>query len=134
MARIDEIKEFIQKDPSRMAGIIYKISRDVMIRKRPSTEVIWTFKDGSYGSVQFRMSDANNWDKAASIPAYTFNYDGSNPNYTVCMSCTGKMFAIVDTYLVTRKYEKLINEKATKGFVGYNLYKDFTEGVELIYA
>ena len=134
MARLDEIVEFVEKNPTRAADIMYYIQGMVLARKRHDSEVVWTFKDGSYGSVHFRMSDGYNYDKAASIPSYTFNGDGLNPNYTLCMSCNGKIFAVVDTDAVEKNHSDDIKKYAVKGFVGYDLYKNWDDCVRLIYV
>ena len=133
MSKFDEIRNFVEKNSSKMVDTMYYIQGQVLARKRHDSKVIWTFNDGSKSEVHFRMSNALNSDKAASIPTYIFN-NNTNPSFTLCMSCDGKIFALIDNKVVAEKYKKDIRNKATKGFVGFNLYKNFEDGVELIYV
>lgn len=136
MTHFDEIVRFIEEDTERAVFSMYKVQGMILSGERKTSLMTWTFDDGSYGSVHFRMSNAFNSDKSGSVPIYTFNGDGLNPNYSLCMSCDGNIFAVIDNDLAVKNHAKEVEKYERKGFkfIGYDIYKDWTDCVKIIYA
>lgn len=134
MRYFEELVDYVAENPIKIANAMYEIQGRVLSRKIPNSIVTWKFNDGSRETVHFRMSDGFNYDKAASIPTSDFSYDCCDPRYTICMSSSGRIFAIVDMDKILENHRNDLKKKAVKGFVGFNLYKDWDDCVRIIYV